>query len=402
MRFLALILLASIALTAAGAAIASSERPEWPQYRGPERTGRGAPGLEWSESVPHLLWKRKIGPSFATVVSRGDRLYTAYSDDTGEYLACLDAATGEERWKTPVGEVFASEFGNGPRATPTLDGDRVVLLGGKGRLVSARADDGAVVWQVELTERFGVTVPRFGFSGSALVVGDALLVEVGDGETAGLALLDRATGETRSRLMDGSAGYSSPMIARLAGREQILMIRGNKLLGFDADGSVLWSHEVEGGVIAMPVPIGDDRVFISAADDTGCALVRIEKEGDAWKAVEVWKNRNMRNHFNSSILVDGVIYGFDNATLKALDATTGEMLWGKRGLGKGSLAASGDLLAVLTDKGELKFLRANRESYRELGALQAIEGKSWTSPSIVGNRIFVRNLEQIACVELGG
>lgn len=381
-----------------------SEAPaaDWPQFRGPDRTGRAAPGLSWSDTGPRVRWQVDIGPSFATVAARGDRIWTATSDDEREYLACFEAGTGKELWKTPVGEVFVSEFGNGPRATPTLDGERVVLLGGNGRLVSADAETGEIIWALDLTERFGADVPRFGFSGSVLVVGEHLLLEVGGKDGAGLVLFARETGETVGTFFEGPAGYSSPMVANLAGQEQVVMVRGRVVVGFDPDGKQLWAHPVQGGVVAMPVPVGEDRLFVSAGDDTGCVLLRVRKDDDGFAVEELWANRNMRNHFNSSVLVDGVLYGFDNATLKALDADSGEMLWGKRGLGKGSLAASGDLLAVLTDKGELKFLRANRDGYRELGAVQALEGKSWTSPSIAGGRVYVRNHERMACVETGG
>jgi len=402
MRRPVLTLLAAVLAGSTWAAERAAPAPSWPQFRGPARTGVAGPGLTWSEAGPKVRWKVPVGPSFATAAVRGDRLYTAYSDETAEYLACFDAATGKELWKTPVGEVFVSEFGNGPRATPTLDGDRVYLLGGKGRLVAARAEDGEVVWQVDLVETFGAQVPRFGYSGSALVIGDALVLEVGGKDGAALVFFDKNTGKTLRKALDGPAGYSSPMIAALAGREQIVLVRGRTVLGLDAEGATLWSHPVEGGVVAMPVPVGEDRLFVSAGDDTGCAMLRIRKDGDAYAVEEVWKNRAMRNHFNSSVVVGGFIFGFDNATLKAVSVETGEIAWAKRGLGKGSLAASGDLLAVLTDKGEVKFVRATGDGYTELGAVQAIEGKSWTSPSIAGGRVFVRNLEQMACVEVGG
>jgi outer membrane protein assembly factor BamB len=398
----ALVALPSFAVPASQGDSSPDATAGWPQFRGPDRTGHAAAALPWTDAGPRVRWAVDIGPSFATVAARGDRIWTAYSDAEREYLASFDADTGEQLWKTPVGDVFVSEFGNGPRATPTLDGDRVVLLGGRGRLVSANAVTGEIVWAVDLVERFGAQVPRFGYSGSALVVGDALLLEVGGKDDAALVLFDRDTGETRATLLEGPAGYSSPMVATLAGREQIVLVRGRTVVGLGTDGSELWAHPVQGGVVAMPVPVGDDRLFVSAGDDTGCVLLRVSKEDDAYAVEELWANRNMRNHFNSSVLVDDVLYGFDNATLKALDAATGELLWGKRGLGKGSLAVAGDVIAVLTDKGELKFLRADRAGYRELGAVQAIEGKSWTSPSIAGGRVYVRNHERMACVELGG
>jgi outer membrane protein assembly factor BamB len=392
-----------VALSPAGAADRTAGAPGWPQFRGPERTGvaSGSP-IAPSSSTLSLRWRIDVGPALSTAAVRDGRVYTAVSDETTEYLAAFDAADGKELWKTPVGEVFVSEFGNGPRATPTLDGDLVYLLGGKGRLVAARAETGEVAWSVEATGAFGAEVPRFGYSGSALILGDTLIQEVGGKDGATLVFLDKRTGERKSGALEGAASYSSPFVTTLAGQRQIVLARGRTVLGLDLDGTELWRHSVEGGVIAMPVPVGGDRLFVSAGDDTGCTMLAIRKGDDGFAVEELWKNRAMRNHFNSSVVVGDTIYGFDNATLKAVSVETGEIAWAKRGLGKGSLAASGGFLAVLTDKGVVKLVRATPESYQELASVQAMEGKSWTSPSIVGNRVYVRNLNHLACVEVGG
>ena len=400
---LAAAVIAACLVLAPTANAAGESEPSWPQYRGPSRNGvADRPAIDAAATELAVRWRIDLGPAFSTAAVRDGRVYTGMSDDTTEYLAAFDAASGKELWRTAIGEVFPSEFGNGPRATPTVDGDLVFALGGKGRLVAARASDGEVVWSVQATEAFGAEVPRFGYSGSALVIGDTLVQEVGGKDGAALVFLDKRTGERTGAALEGPAGYSSPFVATLASREQIVTIHGTKVVGLGLDGAELWSHAVEGGVVAMPIAVGSDRVFVSAGDDTGCAMLRIRYEGERFVVEEVWKNRAMRNHFNASVVVGETIYGFDNATLKAISATTGEIAWAKRGLGKGSLAASGGILAVLTDKGILKLVRATPAAYEELASVQAIEGKSWTSPSIVGNHVFVRNLGHLACVEVGG
>jgi outer membrane protein assembly factor BamB len=381
----------------------AGEAPGWPQFRGPSRTG-SAEGLSIEDGAAKLtlLWKIDIGPALSTAAVHGKRVFTGTSDETSDYLAAFDAGDGRQLWKIPLGEVFTSEFGNGPRATPTVDGERVYLMGGNGTLVAAAVADGRVVWSVDAKEVFGSELPRFGYSGSSMVIDDLLVQEVGAKEGDTLVFLDRSTGEKKYGALQGPAGYSSPQVIEIAGTRQIVTVRGRTIVGLDLEGNELWSHPVEGGVIAMPLPVGNDRLFVSAGDDTGCGLLKIGRVEDTWSVDELWHNRAMRNHFNSSVVAGGTVYGFDNATLKAVDVATGEIRWAKRGLGKGSLAVSGNVLAVLTDKGVLKIVRATAEKYEELASLQAIEGKSWTSPSIVGNRIFVRNLEQMACVEVGG
>jgi len=393
--------MALITLSPALAEDSAKPTTDWPQFRGPSRTGSasGAP-LDTNAANLTLLWKIEIGPALSTAAIHDGRIYTGISDETHDYLAAYDAANGKQLWKTPIGELFPSEFGSGPRATPTIDGDLVYLLGGNGTLVAARTKDGKVAWSVDVKETFGSELPRFGYSGSSMVLGDLLVQEVGAKEGDTLVFLDKRTGEKKRAALQGPAGYSSPLLTEFAGTKQIVTVRGRKIVGLDLEGTELWSHEVEGGVIAMPLPVGKDRLFVSAGDDTGCGLVQVSKEGKSWSAEELWRNRAMRNHFNSSVVVGETVYGFDNATLKAVDVASGEIVWAKRGMGKGSLAASGEVLAVLTDKGIVKIVRATPKGYEELASLQAIEGKSWTSPSIAGNKIFVRNLDQMACVEV--
>ena len=387
------------ACTAPGGADAG----DWPQYRGPARDGLvTAPGFtpHWTEAGPTVAWRRPLGSAFSQFVVRGDAAYTGTSDETREYLVRLNAASGEEVWRVDLGEAFGDTFGRGPRSTPTLDGDVVYMLGGRGKLIAAKAEDGTVLWSVDLTEKFGAELPRFGYSGSPLVVDGLLVLEVGAKDGVSLAALDKQTGELAWSALEGGAGYGSPIAFEFGGVRQIVVAR-KAVSAVDLAGKPLWSHELEEGAIAMPVYAGEGRIFASASGDTGCTMLQLVQSETGFEVEVLWSNREMRNHFNSSIVLDGHIYGFDNATLKCLSATTGEVLWAKRGLGKGSVAAVGAHLMVLGDKGQLLLVRAT-PVYEELGSVQAIEGKSWTAPSFAGGRLFVRNLDESACFDLRG
>jgi len=159
---------------------------------------------------------------------------------------------------------------------------------------------------------------------------------------------------------------------------------------------------MEEPAIAMPVLVGGDRVFVSSMGDTGCALVKVVRTGAGLAVEELWRNRNMRNHFNSSLRIGDAIYGFDNATLKCLDLASGEVKWAHRGFGKGSVIGVDDRLLVLTVKGDLVMVQASPEAYEELGRTPALEGKSWTAPSYAGGRVYLRNLTQMTCLDLRG
>lgn len=377
--------------------------PAWNQYRGAARDGVvPSVSLTWPESGPRVAWKTAAGSGFSQLAIVGGAVFTGVSDDSDEHVVRLDLATGKEAWRTAIGPLFENNFGNGPRATPTIDGDRVYALGGKGKLVALKAEDGAEVWSVDLGERFGGKEPRFGYAGSPLVVGDLVVIDVGAGEGKAVAAVDKKSGETRWTALDGPTGYSSGIAAEIGGVRQIVLARGKDVTGLDLEGKTLWSHTLEQPAIAMPLAIDDDRVFVSSAGDAGCAMLRVSKGDDGFSVSEVWKNRSMKNHFNSSAYRDGLIYGFDNATLRCISADDGETRWAKRGFGKGSLLVAGGRLVVLSDKGKLLLVDGGPDEYREFGSAQVLEGKSWTAPSYGGGKVCVRNLAEMACVELGG
>jgi len=392
---------AAIALLVGAAPTAS----DWPQFRGAQRNGvADGAGLDgWPEGGPKVAWKRPIGQSFSQLVVRENAVFTGTSDDSQDYLVRLDGTSGEEVWRLAVGDLFVNQFGNGPRSSPTLDGEMVYFSNTAGKLFAVKAADGGLTWSVDLQERFGVETPRFGYSWAPLVLDDLVLISVGAAEDKALAALDKKTGQTRWTALSGPVGYGSPVVAELGGQLQILLVQGKMLTALDAKGQVVWSHELAEGAIATPLLVGDGRIFIATSGDAGCVMLAVKNGDDGFAVEELWKNRNMRNHFNSTVLHGEFIYGFDNATLRCLSVETGEVQWVKRGWGKGSLIAAGDSLFVLSDKGKLIQIDATPEGYHELGAIQALEqGRSWTSPSMAAGRLYLRNLTEMTCLDMRG
>lgn len=409
-RALAPCLLIALVLTALPALADDS----WPQYRGPQRDGVSpATGLrfDWPEGGPPLAWERPLGSAFSSIAVVGGRLYTMTSDADegdagGEFLTALDAKSGAEIWRARIGDFFSDEFGDGPRATPTVGEGTVYALGSRGTLKAIDAADGKPLWSVELSERFGSALPRWGFSMSPLIDGDLLLLEVGGGEGKAIAALDRRTGETRWTTRDGQPGYSSPIVAEIDGRHYVVFNTGNQTVGVDRDGKVRWTHETLTQNYAMPLFLPPDRIVVSAVamNDPGAIALRVTHGGDEGgeaKVEELWRAPFFRNHFSSSAIHDGHIYGFDNATLKCISAETGEPCWSKRGFGKGSLIIADGHLVVLSDQGRLIVVKASPEGYQEVASVQALDGKSWTSPTLAGGRLYLRNLTTIKSYDLG-
>jgi len=268
-------------------------------------------------------------------------------------------------------------------------------------LFAVDAASGAVRWQADLKARFNSRLPQWGPAASPLVDGDLVIVETG-GETSAFAALARDTGETKWTAFEARMGYSSPVIMTVAGVRQYVFSpsASRQVVGLGQDGKVLWTYDWQGGTIAMPVPVGDDRVFVSASNDVGGALIRIKATDGAFTAEEVWRNQEMKNHFSSSVLHGGYLYGFDNGTLKCISAETGERQWVKRGLGKGSLIVADGLLIILSDLGKLVLAEATPEGYQEKAQAKVLDGKTWTSPSLAGRHLFLRDMNHLVCLDL--
>jgi hypothetical protein len=166
-------------------------------------------------------------------------------------------------------------------------------------------------------------------------------------------------------------------------------------------GEVLWRHDSARDTIVMPVFLPPDRFFISAATMGGGGhMIQVTHGEEGFSARTLWSNPRFRNHFNNSVVVDGFLYGFDNATLRCVDSETGEARWSKRGYGKGSIVTADGLLFVLSDKGLLALVEATPEAFRELGRIQATEGRSWTSPTLAGGKLYLRDHDEMVAYDL--
>ena len=396
----------SLMLLSAGPAAAL----DWPQFRGVHRDGVSAETdlpRSWPAEGPRVVWKRAIGEGYSGISVVGDRLYTMDSDGTAEYVLALEAGSGKEVWRVPAGPKLIDSMGNGPRTTPTLDGGTVYAMGSHGRLLALKAADGAKIWEVDLPQAFAAKRPNWGYSGSPLIDGDLLILEVGGKDGRGVVAFEKATGKVRWGALDGDPAYSSPVMMTIGGIKQYVMPRraGSQTVALRPDGSVLWTHPGPFSVIASALFIPPDKVYVSGGDDAGAVLMRIKTqegtEGGKATVEELWKTRTMKNHFNDAVLVGPHLYGFDNATFKCLSVATGEQTWASRGLGKGSLlAADGNLLIVLSDQGTLVLVEATPDAYTELARFQAMEGKAWTAPALANGRLYLRDNDEIVALEM--
>ncbi len=378
---------------------------DWPQFRGPQRDGTSTEtGLAtvWPQTGPQQLWRVEIGEGYSGIVVVDGRLLTMFAAGEDEVLASFDPATGKEQWRVRIGANFETQLGNGPRATPTVADGVAYALSSNGQLHAIHVADGKVLWSRDLPETLGGRRPNWGYAAPPLVDGDHLLIDAGGLEGRGFASLSRTTGEIVWTATDERNGYAAPLRLELAGRSQYVTVTRDHVLGLDPQtGTVLWQHPAGDGTIAGVVDAGEDRVFVSAPEDGAIAL-RIHKDGDGFRIEELWTSKRFKNHFQTSVYFEGHLYGFDAGSLKCIDAASGEMSWGKRGLGKGSLIIADGLLIILGERGQLVLAKATPESWQELASAQIFEDKSWTPPALADGRLYLRNQFEMVALDLTG
>jgi outer membrane protein assembly factor BamB len=382
---------------------------DWPQWRGPHRDAVSKEtGLVdgWGREGPRILWRIAAGAGFSSVSVSHDRLYTLWDEDDTQFLVCLASGTGEELWRRALGPGFRHHYGNGPRVTPLVDDGLVYAIGTGGRLLAADRDTGRVVWQRHLVSDFQARLPAYGYSSSPIVVEDKLILEAGGPDETFLAL-DKKTGQVAWAALNDSPAYSSPIAIEVAGVEQVVFWSAHGLHSLATEtGGLLWRYSWEtlcpaaGNPLntGTPIFIAPDRIFLSSA--SGAAVIRLTRVGDAFDVEDVWESREFRADVNTALLADGQIYGFDHGTLKSLDAATGEVRWKARGFQRGSLIAADGRLIVLGERGKLALVAATPEKFVEHSSAAVLRGRNWTMPTLADGRLYLRNQEEIVCVDM--
>jgi outer membrane protein assembly factor BamB len=380
---------------------------DWPQFRGQNRDGISLEiisPLDWNQSPPELIWKTEIGSAFSEIVISKDVIYTMFSEKIDsisgfEYVAAFEKSTGKEIWRSQVDSIFidVDGWGDGPRSTPTIDEDNIYSFSGNGKLTANSRKNGKIIWQIDFIKDYGSRTPRWGYASSPLLVDGKLIMEVGGTDSGAFMAFNPANGEKIWASEKGNASHDSPLLVNIEGQEQIIFLNGRKMYSLKFDGDTLWTYKMPfRNITAMPVFIAPNKIFVSGVRNPGFFIAEIENN----QPKEFLKGSSMKNDYNSCIYYKEKIYGFHVAALRCISAKTGEVVWNKRGFGKGSLIMVDGNLFVLSDKGKLVLVETETDNYVEKGSVQALNGKSWTAPSFADGKIFVRNLTEIACFKV--
>ena len=389
---------------------------DWTQWRGPGRADHSPDsGLlkSWPTDGPKQLWVNKdAGLGYAGFAVVGNRLFTMGLRKDQEWILCLDTESGKELWATPAGAKYPNNWGDGPRATPTVDQDFVYAMGGQGTLVCAQASDGKVVWQKSMTKDLGGKLQNWGYTESILIV-DNLVICTPGGEKRTLAALNKSSGELvwqTAELKDG-AQYSSPILAVHQGKPQIIQLVMSKFFGVEpATGKVLWKQDFPGRVAVIPTPIyHDGHVYVAAGYTVGCMMIKLDADN---KPTVVYQNKVMKNHHGGVILVDGHLYGYsDGPGWVCQNFTTGEEVWANKDLGKGSIHYADGMFYCLDEgSGTVALVERSTQKWVEKGRFKldpkttqrSPEGRIWTHPVVINGRLYLRDQELLHCYDVKG
>jgi outer membrane protein assembly factor BamB len=379
-----------------------------PQFLGRDRDGV-AHGVrlvrDWQAHPPKELWRRSIGLGWSAFAVASDFAVTQEQRKDKELVVCYEVKTGKARWKHEHDvRLHDKQGGDGPRATPTIDGDRVYTLGGTGILDCIDGASGKNIWSRDTLGENNLKNLIWGKSCSPLVFDDKVIVTGGEEKRDMLLAYDKNTGEPLWKVGEDGASYSSPAPATLAGEKQILSVNAHSVTGHDPkDGKILWTFpwRDDWAKVSQPVPLPDDRVFLSAGYGVGCVLLHVTRGSDGqWTAERQWATRKMRTQFSNVVIAHDCAFGLDDRYLACVDLKTGKQKWKGKRYDFGQVLLVGDVIVVQAEDGNVALVEANPDKFTEQDRLPAFDNKTWNNPVLSGPYLLLRNDREAVCYQL--
>lgn len=407
MRLASLLALVAVLSGTAPAAYSS----DWPQWRGPGRDGVW-PEKDLPTKLPAKLeprWRKPLGGGYGGIAVAGGRVYVLDRQKEPkevERVLCLDAATGKTLWTHEYPVAYGKmEYGNGPRSTPTVHGNRVHTFGALGQLHCLDAADGKVIWSRDSAKDFRGRVPTWGHACSPLIDGDRLVVQVG-GEDACLVALDRTNGKEVWRSLSDRPGYSSPVLIETKADRQLVCWTAEHVNGLDpATGKVRWQVEHTTNYdVTISDPIWHDGVLLVSDYWQGSKAIRLDDKGENPKVI--WEGRRLSLLMSTPLVRDGHAYALDRHNgLKCIELKTGKVKWEGEQVTPAernphaALIWAGDGAMIFNAPGQLLLAKLSPDGYKEISKTTLFE-RTWSHPAFAERCVFVRNDKEILCVPL--
>src|SRR5437588_1780662 len=385
---------------------------DWPQFLGPDRNGVYADrdlADSWPKEGPPVVWRKKIGQGFSGPAVSSGKLILFHRLDDKELVECLDTKDGKSLWTLDYPAGYRDDFGfdEGPRATPTITGGKIFTFGAEGILHCLDFNSGKKNWSVDTKNRFQAPKGFFGKACSPLLEGDAVLLNIGGANGAGIVALDKTSGKLLWKATEDEASYSSPVTATLNGRRYAFFFTRRGLIALDpSNGKVCfdfpWRPRIRESVsAAAPLVIGD-QVFLSASYQTGAILLRVKdnRVEKVWSADDV-----LSNHYATSVYHNGFLYGFDGRqelgpNLRCVELKTGKVRWSEDRFGAGTVTLADHRLLVLRENGELILAPASPDGFKPIGRAQILPNGVRAYPALADGHLYARSKDTLVCVDL--
>jgi outer membrane protein assembly factor BamB len=386
----------------------ASTSPGFPQFLGSDRNGvLPGPRLDtnWTAHPPAVVWRQKVGAAWSGFVIAGDVCVTQEQRGENECVVAYELATGRQIWlhadQAHYNTVIAGE---GPRATPTIESNRVFTCGATGILNCLELATGRVIWTQNVVSESGGNVPEWGIASSPLLA-DGLVIVGGGNSTQRSLLAFHAEDGRPAWSAAANHSYASPFLATLADVPQVLTFNSRVISAHDpTTGNKLWESPWGSGdvVCSSPVVVSSNRVVFSSAYGFGAKLLEISRDdaNSRLAARLIWKSIRMKSKFGHIFVRDGSLYGLDDGMFACVDLKDGLQRWkeGRYGHGQGLLV--GDLYLLMAESGELVLLRPTPDAPNELARFRAFSAKTWNPPALSGDLLLVRNDQEAACLRL--
>jgi len=385
----------------------------WPRFNGANRDNISKEtGLlkKWPKGGPKLLWTAKgLGAGYSGVAVVDGVVYSMSNKGSSEVVMALDAGNGTKIWSTPYAAASKPSVGDGPRSTPTVDGNNVYGLGANGDLVALEAKSGKLLWHKNILQEYKGENIAWGICESVLIDGDKIVCTPGS-PTATVVALKKQTGQeiwTCLSPQKDVPGYASINVTEATGKRQYVVFTGNGTIGVSAnDGKFLWREDsANNGTANCSSPLVVDNYVFSASNyGKGGALVELSQNSDGVEAKLVYATNDMKSHHGDMVIKDGLIFGSnDPGILMCLDLKTGKIKWQNRSVGKGSMTYADGALYLRSENGPIALVAATGEGYIELGQFDQPDRstqQAWTHPVVAEGKLFIRDQDLLMCYDL--
>ncbi|HPJ59015.1 MAG TPA: PQQ-like beta-propeller repeat protein [Bacteroidales bacterium] len=412
-------------------AVMNCNAQDWPQFLGPDRNNiSDQKGLlrSWPQSGPEVLWTSSLGPGYGGPVIRDGKVYLLDRDDTtGDIMRCFDFGNGKELWRFSYDAPGSVSY-KGSRSVPALDGNRVYSCGPYGDLYCIDISTHKPIWNKNIMKDFGGTkIPVWAISQCPLIYGNLLIVSYSQDPNAGLVAYNKLTGDIIWKTgAIGNETYASPIVARIAGEDHIVMVFSstNTFMHRDAEvspgrimglkpqtGEILWEYSNWKNMIqvAPALDAGEGRIIVVGGYENGTIMLRVEKmTAGKYSVKELFYHNDFGDHTKPPVLHNGYFYAQfstnnrrDGLCCMSMDGKVRWKTMRAPSFDKGSMILADGLILATDGNKSLYLIQPDPSGFKSLASAELLDmGQNWAPIALVDGKLLIRDQKKMVCVKV--